>query len=607
MVVTATVSEEKGKPIFDERTLDKLLEAAYVLQESNGASQKLAQKLEKKRAEIEAQDREADSKAVAQKQASAPVPQKPASQSEDTSRLGRIVETQRQIQVRQLELHSALSLIAERVLEISHAEGAAIGFVDGQFMHYRAVAGPKAPAVDSTISIDKVLSTSCIDSGQVLRCEDTDLEIGMDTEECRNRGIQSLIAAPAFLQGNVAGVLELYYAKPRAFTDQDIHTCQLMAGLVTETLVRDEEVTWKKSLASERAAMLEALEKLQPNLAALVDKPAGREAGTASTVDRATISICSKCGRDIPAEEQFCGECGSPRTAEPQPVKTASDILPVDIRRLENKSHSDAAQKVASADETGMQPELEFQSTELEGPPAQVEVHDSAVQAPPPDVPSLSGIPSDSEEDQLPDFAELLKAVEESSIEEHSVEESSAVEESAVPVVTGTEEDHAPESTAIEKVSRPGDWSSAAAAKDFLEKLAPARSSFAQFWNARRGDIYLAISVVLVICVIFWGMMSNHSVGASNAQGQGAASRAKTADANLSFWDRTLIQLGLAEAPAPPEDKGTPGTQVWVDERTGLYYCPGTDLYGKTPKGRFTSQREAQLDQFEPAYRKPCN
>jgi hypothetical protein len=68
-----------------------------------------------------------------------------------------------------------------------------------------------------------------------------------------------------------------------------------------------------------------------------------------------------------------------------------------------------------------------------------------------------------------------------------------------------------------------------------------------------------------------------------------------------------LISLGLAEAPPAPENKGNPEAQVWVDLHTGLYYCAGTDLYGKTPKGKYTLQRDAQLDQFEPAYRKTCD
>jgi hypothetical protein len=77
-------------------------------------------------------------------------------------------------------------------------------------------------------------------------------------------------------------------------------------------------------------------------------------------------------------------------------------------------------------------------------------------------------------------------------------------------------------------------------------------------------------------------------------------------DADLSLFDKLLISLGLAEAPEPPPDKGNPDVQVWVDPHTALYYCPGADLYGKTPKGKITTQRNAQLDQFEPASRKPC-
>jgi hypothetical protein len=79
------------------------------------------------------------------------------------------------------------------------------------------------------------------------------------------------------------------------------------------------------------------------------------------------------------------------------------------------------------------------------------------------------------------------------------------------------------------------------------------------------------------------------------------------ADADLSVFDKLLINLGLAEAPEAPEYKGNPNTQVWIDTHTALYYCPGSELYGKTPKGKFASQHDAQLDQFEPASRKACD
>src|SRR5258707_1860689 len=91
-----------------------------------------------------------------------------------------------------------------------------------------------------------------------------------------------------------------------------------MAGLVTEALARDEEATWKKSLATERAVTLEALEKLKPNLAALVDKSAAKDpaARTGTPAKAAAAFVCHKCGHQLVGEEQFCGNCGTPRSSD---------------------------------------------------------------------------------------------------------------------------------------------------------------------------------------------------------------------------------------------------------------------------------------------------
>ena len=76
-------------------------------------------------------------------------------------------------------------------------------------------------------------------------------------------------------------------------------------------------------------------------------------------------------------------------------------------------------------------------------------------------------------------------------------------------------------------------------------------------------------------------------------------------DPRLSVIDKVLVSLKLKEAP-PATDQGNPSTKVWIDVHTGLYYCPGAQLYGKTLKGRYAKQRDAQLDQFQPATRQPC-
>jgi hypothetical protein len=82
--------------------------------------------------------------------------------------------------------------------------------------------------------------------------------------------------------------------------------------------------------------------------------------------------------------------------------------------------------------------------------------------------------------------------------------------------------------------------------------------------------------------------------------------RKNPAEAQLTSFEKLMVNLGLAEAPPVPVNLGNPDRQVWVDLHTALYYCPGSELYGKTAGGRYETQRSAQLDQFESAARKAC-
>ena len=539
-----TVSDEKHKPVPDEQTLGKLLEAAYVIQEHNREMLRLELRPGVKREQAKA----GDNSSPAQKPSPQAKSPQPAPLPDNASTLAKIVQTQHQIQFRRLEFQTALKLVAERVCEMTNASGAAIAIIDGKNAHYRAVFGRSTPVSGKIVALDQAMFAPCLNTGQVFRCADANAEFLLDVDECKRRGIQSLIAVPVFHDGGVAGGLELYYGSPNAFTEQNVHTCQLMASLVAEALVREEEAAWKKSLASERAAMLEALEKLQPNLAALVEKPVSKNSSPAEKVSRSapTHSYC-RCGNRLMAEEQFCGQCGTPRAGDYE----TSDMQ----RKVASLWQLQEAQK----NETGS----ETEPAEKPAPVASREI--AAV-----------------EDEEGPTEADELSA--------ESPDHSQAL--------------------AKPKFAHPADWSSASSARVFLERFVSSKRTgrLVQLWNAHRGDIYLGVAVILVACVIRWGLWSSHPVKATATPAAATATPRKPApDPGLSFFDRMLIQLGLAEAPEPPEDKGNPGVQVWVDLHTALYYCPGTDLYGKTPQGKFTTQREAQLDQFEPAYRKACN
>jgi len=140
-----------------------------------------------------------------------------------------------------------------------------------------------------------------------------------------------------------------------------------------------------------------------------------------------------------------------------------------------------------------------------------------------------------------------------------------------------------------------------------VEALPAAESGFRiqdlAFWKRplklrfSRADLYLVLAIAIAAVALFW-VATGSTV-------------AKTTTVNprrvhLTLWERTLVGLGLAEAPEPPVYRGDPGVKVWVDPHTALYYCSGEEEYGKTADGHYTTQRDAQMDQFEPSARAAC-
>jgi putative methionine-R-sulfoxide reductase with GAF domain len=577
----AIVSEDKNKLVFDEKTLAKLLEAAFVLQEHRHALRSLDPLSPPK---IDRISPPADEPAH-----SVPVPEKvpaefnasPEPENGDySSALGQIVETQHRIERNHLNAEAALSLVAAQLIEICGAAGAAIGVVQGKAVRYRAIAGMRALPLGSEVPLDKALCASAIRTGEVFSCPNVNPQSQGDAGECRRRGIGSLIIVPVLRESEVIGALELYYSDPRSFSEHDVNTCQLMAGLVSEALAGDNE----PATGRENGQSAAVPNRPDGDKADLFRKALLEEANQISSTLPAT-AVCSKCGHKLVGDEQFCGECGSPRKKDAQPVNPPSIAIPLWL------------QKTRKRETTAGLPEKE------PAPPEKERLPDVLPEVAQKDSVGVASVDRSAEAiaASSPASNDLsLKRSEPSLAPTPAETTQEKVKETADPEVkkdiTGQTPAPAP------------DWSSALSARQFLEQLSGGnrKGSLLQFWNARRGDIYLGVAVILVVCVIRWGIWSSHPVKAT-APPAAAATRKPPAAPELPLFDRMLISLGLADAPEPPEDKGNPAAQVWVDLRTGLYYCPSTDLYGKTPKGKYTTQRDAQLDQFQPAYRKSCD
>ena len=58
--------------------------------------------------------------------------------------------------------------------------------------------------------------------------------------------------------------------------------------------------------------------------------------------------------------------------------------------------------------------------------------------------------------------------------------------------------------------------------------------------------------------------------------------------------------------PTPAATKPKSTVKIWANQRSGLYYCPDSQFYGKVKPGVYMSESEAIQNGFQPAGNKAC-
>jgi hypothetical protein len=530
------IISEREKPALDEETFQQLLEAAHVLQEQKTFE-------------------------VASHRA----------RPDPAEALAEIVETQEFLRSQPGDLQIAANVIVERLQKITHATGVAVAVVRENRLEYCAATGDAAALAGTSLPMDSSLAAD----GQ------------LSTEFSREHPDKQSIALPLHHEGNLTGLLEIRFADADSIPAPEVRSCQLMAGLLTEAITRAADKEWRQTLAAERAAMLEALERIKPQLERLAVGPAkevvestqnGAGPAEASEPPRVPAptsqpsaksgrdTVCPQCGYQFGERELFCGRCGTARPARALP---SGD--------LQSKWASMWHLQQAAENQQHEKDEQEGADTEIVLP----EIVEAGL--------------SPHESHELPsEKNDVIAQVSDEAGEPEAAPET----DSGLVISAETAEDTAPVSLAVrEPPKSPSPWASATRAHDWLESMHP--KSAGGIWLAKhRADLYVGAAVVLLLIVLSgWGMRptENHVALKNSSQ------------PSLTLFEKLLVSLGLAEAPPAPVYLGNPNAQVWVDLHTALYYCSDSDLYGKTQGGKFTTQRDAQMDQFEPAARRNCN
>ena len=196
-------------------------------------------------------------------------------QIDHAGRLSAVLSTQQEITSREPDLEEVLSLVSNRAISILGATGSAIALQRNGTMVCRASGGATGPALGAHLSAEFGLSGECLRTGQPVLCNDVDKDPRVDTMAAHSLGIRSLIVAPVFHHRTTVGVLEVFSSHPDFFNKEDAHIVELLGGMITTVISYSSEFEAKKTLQSERSAMLEVIEKITPTITRMLGQKSG--------------------------------------------------------------------------------------------------------------------------------------------------------------------------------------------------------------------------------------------------------------------------------------------------------------------------------------------
>src|SRR5215208_3649118 len=151
-------------------------------------------------------------------------------------RLMAIIKTQSEIAASDLDTTQVMHLVARRAQEVTGATSAVIELPEGDEMVYAVTSGEATPYLGIRMDRRSTLSGRALDRGQVLYCEDTEIDPRVDRRASRRVNLRSMICVPLEHQGDAVGVLKVYSPDPHRFGPADVETLTLLSEAMSAQL-----------------------------------------------------------------------------------------------------------------------------------------------------------------------------------------------------------------------------------------------------------------------------------------------------------------------------------------------------------------------------------
>jgi len=461
--------------------------------------------------------------------------------------LSAIAEIQSLIRTGSLGIAAAASLIAERLLLLTRAAGISISLITDGYLDCVAEAGAPAKVPGSCVSSHSLVATERLKAGSIFESDNSQSDMRLDIEVCRKVGVGSLIAAPVHRFGEIAGLVEVRWNQPVGFGENERRTCRLFAGLITGTLERSVRIgNVRTPLVDEDSARSETIDEVHLNATETPLKDTAIVPEPQSAILESPAEAEPSLQAATPEPPPTCRVCGRPFGADETFCGFCS------MPRVGTSPSEDLQSKWASL---WYMQRAKGALQEAEGPQT-------------PALHSFQSLESASElEAIVPAQAPPVEPTPLTRVLRAGTERESFY--SSTQTIT-TENETVGNESPFPFAERPPIWDRAT-----------------HFATRRWRDLVLVGFVTLLA----YGLIT-------------AWPRSRS---QLTWFQSLMVRLGISHAPVPqPVFAGDPDVRVWIDVHTQLYYCQGTDLYGKTPDGEYTTQHNAQSDGYQSASNVTC-
>jgi TonB family protein len=182
-----------------------------------------------------------------------------------------------------LALDLVLNEIVEQARLASTATAASIALLNGEDLVCRATTGANAPGLGVRVPMHSGLAGACVESREVQRCADTEIDPRVNAEAYRNLEVRSILMVPVLNGDQLLGIFQIFSPRANEFGDREAQTLQALTRRIVNSV---------QYAAENRESALEetpqAAVEVEPQRLAETQSPLPAFAKLLATAERAT-------------------------------------------------------------------------------------------------------------------------------------------------------------------------------------------------------------------------------------------------------------------------------------------------------------------------------